>query len=152
MFKYYKLTKVLYPEILIKRRNCFDYYNITLGDLMRRERDTKFKSTTDIWLELRLCNPYVLTIKNGLCVWYSKACFRLCHVPPRYVGTKLYKELDIFCMETDFEFFWSKNITSKAMVHSNKKIIHGLAIKFSQPVRLHLIQKDCGTIINFFIV
>ena len=55
-------------------------------------------------------------------------------------------------METDFEFFWSKNITSKAMVHSNKKIIHGLAIKFSQPVRLHLIPKDCGTIINFFIV
>lgn len=108
MFKYYKLTKVLYPEILIKRRNCFDYYNITLGDLMRRERDTKFKSTTDIWLELRLCNPYVLTIKNGFCVWYSKACFRLCHVPPRYVGTKLYKELDIFCMETDFEFFGQK--------------------------------------------
>ena len=108
MFKYNKLTKVLYPEILIKRRNCFDYYNITLGDLMRRERDTKFKSTTDIWLELRLCNPYVLTIKNGFCVWYSKACFRLCHVPPRYVGTKLYKELDIFCMETDFEFFGQK--------------------------------------------
>ena len=108
MFKYYKLTKVLYPEILIKRRNCFDYYNITLGDLMRRERDTKFKSITDIWLELRLCNPYVLTIKNGFCVWYSKACFRLCHVPPRYVGTKLYKELDIFCMETDFEFFGQK--------------------------------------------
>ena len=72
--------------------------------------------------------------------------------PPRCLGTKLYKVLDIFCMETDFEFFWSKNITLKAMVHSNKKIIHGLAIKFSQPVRLHLIQKDCGTIINFFIL
>ena len=108
MFKYYKLTKVLYPEILIKRRNYFDYYNITLGDLMRRERDTKFKSTTDIWLELRLCNPYVLTNKNGFCVWYSKACFRLCHVPPRCFGTKLYKALDIFCMETDFEFFLVK--------------------------------------------
>ena len=72
--------------------------------------------------------------------------------PPRYLGTKLCKALDIFCTETDFEFFWSKNITSKAMVHSNKKIIHGLAIKFSQPVRLHLIKKDCRPLSIFFIV
>ena len=30
----------------------------------------------------------------------------------RYLGTKLYKALDIFCMETESDFFWVKNITS----------------------------------------
>lgn len=80
MFKYQKPTKVLCPEILIKRRKCFDYYNITLGDLMRRERDTKFKSITDIGLELRLSNPYIIAIENGFGVRYFKACFRLCSV------------------------------------------------------------------------
>jgi len=48
---------------------------------MRRERDTKFKSITDILLELRLSNPYIIAIENGFCVWYSKACLRLCHAP-----------------------------------------------------------------------
>jgi len=69
----------LCPEIFIKRRKCFDYFNITLGDLIRRERDTTFKSITDIGLELRLSNPYIIAIENGFCVRYSKTCFRLCY-------------------------------------------------------------------------
>lgn len=47
---------------------------------MRRERDTKFKSITDVGLELRLSNPYIIAIENGFGVRYFKACFRLCSV------------------------------------------------------------------------
>ena len=116
----------------------FDDFEVTLGDIMRGERATLGKSITDVRLELRLSNKYILAIESG-----DVSAFRCLKFVPGYVrsyahylGLNPDQAFATFCVETGFSLCSEQQRNIWAQLLNFIQFLNGkFFIEVSWPIR-----------------